>query len=227
MSTKKKIKDYINKGVRKIKHRKGFGVHSPFAYSIITEVIEEKLPYYAYSFMKRVYTSDAPISFKVACLMHRLANRFKSRHILEICCDGGYTAFPLVMVDSRNEILSLADNFVAKASSIRLSALEERAKQVAYIDSLQTVAEDYKADMIVISELPAGMDSTVLYQWLTLHIHPETIVMVKGVRPKQHLEELWDMFCDDDNIEITMDLYDYGLAIRRPRFFKQHYIVSF
>jgi hypothetical protein len=24
-----------------------------------------------------------------------------------------------------------------------------------------------------------------------------------------------------------MDLYDYGLAIRKPRFFKQHYVVAF
>ena len=227
MTTKKKIKDYINKGVRKIKHRKGFGVHSPFAYSIITEVIEEKLPYYAYSSMKRVYTTDAPISFKVACLMHRLANRFKSRHILEICCDGGYSALPLVMVDSRNEIISLADSFIAKASSARLSVLDQRAKQVTYIDSLQAIADDYKADMIVVSEMPAGIDTAAFYQWLTQHIHPETVMLVKGVRPKQRFEELWDMFCDDDNIEITMDLYDYGLAIRRPRFFKQHYIVSF
>lgn len=227
MVTKKKIKDYFNKSVRKLKHRKGFGVHSPFAFAIITEVIEEKNPYYAYSAINRVYTNSSPISFKVASLMLRLANRFKARKILEIKCDGGYTALPLVLVDSRNEILSLADNFSAKAASMRLGAFGQRAKQVTYINSLDAVADDYKADMIILNEKPEGIDIAAFRSWLTSHMHENTAIFVKGVRPKQKLEELWDMLCDDDNIEITMDLYDYGLAIKRPRFFKQHYIVSF
>ena len=37
----------------------------------------------------------------------------------------------------------------------------------------------------------------------------------------------WDEICECDHIEVTMDLYDYGLAIRQPRFFKQHYQVAF
>jgi hypothetical protein len=41
------------------------------------------------------------------------------------------------------------------------------------------------------------------------------------------MEQVWDQLCDREDVEITMDLYDYGLAIRKPRFFKQHYVVAF
>ena len=109
MGAKKKLKEYLSKGVRKLKHRKGFGVHSPFAYSIITEVIEEKLPYYAYRRMQRTYTKQAPVSFKVACLVLRLANRFRCRHAVEIVSDGGYTLLPLVLSDSRLRVTALTD----------------------------------------------------------------------------------------------------------------------
>ena len=36
----------------RFRHRCGYGVHSPFAFSLITDVIYEKMPYYAYSSLK-------------------------------------------------------------------------------------------------------------------------------------------------------------------------------
>ena len=33
---------------RGIRYRKGFGVHSPFVYNLITKVIEERCPYYCF-----------------------------------------------------------------------------------------------------------------------------------------------------------------------------------
>ena len=225
--TAKKIKDYINKSVRRIKHRKGFGVHSPFAYSIITDVIEEKSAYYAYTQMKRSFSSATPISFKVACLLLRLANRFKARKIIEIGCDGGFTLLPLILTDSHNEIVSLAKETEEKTARNILSWLKERVGQVSFVRSLNDVSEDFIADMVIISVLPDGYSKEDLFQWIRSHSHETTIFFVKGIQPKRALETVWDCFCDDDNIEITMDLYDYGLAVRRPRFFKQHYIVAF
>ena len=37
----------------RFRHRCGYGVHSPFAFSLITDVIYEKMPYYAYSSLKK------------------------------------------------------------------------------------------------------------------------------------------------------------------------------
>ena len=38
------------------KHRRGFGVHSLFVFKLITDVIEEKLPYYKFSLIEKVRT---------------------------------------------------------------------------------------------------------------------------------------------------------------------------
>ena len=35
----------------RFRYRCGYGVHSPFAFSLITDVIYEKMPYYAYDLM--------------------------------------------------------------------------------------------------------------------------------------------------------------------------------
>lgn len=36
----------------RFRYRCGYGVHSPFAFSLITDVIYEKMPYYAYFSLK-------------------------------------------------------------------------------------------------------------------------------------------------------------------------------
>ena len=226
----KKLKEYFSLSMRKLRHRKGFGVHSPFAYSIITELIEEKTPYYAYQRMRRTYRDNrkAPVPLKVAYLLFRLANRFRAHEILEIESDGGYTLLPLVLQDSRNRIRSVASDAMRAQFHRDFSWVgEKRQAQVTFTGSLAEFPEDYRPEMVVINDLPAGMSSSELWTWLEAHLPDNGIVWVRGIQPKQHLEELWDYICDCDGISVTMDLYSYGLAIRKPRFYKQHYTVSF
>ena len=111
--TKKKIREYLTKGVRRIKHRKGFGVHSPFAFAIITEVIEEKTPYYAYVTLRRAHAGRPNLPFKVASLLFRLADRFACQHSLVIGNDAGCALLPLMLVDSRSHIYAFSGDSVA------------------------------------------------------------------------------------------------------------------
>lgn len=225
MAAAKKIKEYIDRSMRKIKHRKGYGVHSPFAFDIITQVIEEKLPYYAYKRMQRTYGKQAPMAFKVACLILRLANRFHVRRSLEVGCDGGYTLLPLLLVDHNNMITSVASPEIETQATERLAWTNEHMKQLTFAHSCDEVTE--APDFMMINDIPAGMTEEAFAQWIMDHTHEKTVLLVRYIQPRHRLERVWDMLCDNEDLNITMDLYDYGLAIRRPRFFKQHYTVSF
>ncbi len=240
VASKKKIKDYLKQSMRKLKHRKGYGVHSPFAYSIITEVIEEKLPYYAYRRMQRTFDKQAPIPFKVACLLLRLANRFGCRNVAEVGCDGGYSILPLILTDSRLHVSTLADAATANSTADRLAWLPNRMQQVTFHDNVDQFCNETPFDFIVINSNPfEPLDaqrltpeqrqaaSEQLVQWVMANATDHTLIFVHGIQPRHRLENFWDLLCDRDDVTITMDLYDYGLAILKPRFFKQHYIVSF
>ena len=97
---------------RKIRYRKGYGVHSPFIYNLITKVIEEKTPYYVFedieNFRKELLNSENPFKTLTAketqpknygALLFRLVNFFKCRKILQIGSSTGlmslYLALPL------------------------------------------------------------------------------------------------------------------------------------
>ena len=240
MSAKKKLRDYLSRSVRKIKHRKGFGVHSPFAYSIITEVIEEKLPYYAYRRMNRTYDSKAPIAMKVACLLLRLANRFRVRQVAELCCDGGYSLLPLILTDSRLHVQAyITQDDIAQQVQTRLAWLPSRLPQVSFAKDFDALDAVSPYDMIIVGGNPfdAHLDRPTeeqqaesaarLVDWIMAHAKDDTLIFVRGIQARHRQESFWDLLCDRDDVSITMDLYDYGLAILKPRFFKQHYIVAF
>lgn len=226
MKTQQRVKDYINRGVRKLKHRKGYGVHSPFAFSIITEVIEEKTSYYAYQAMQRCYPSNGPLPFKVACLLHRLANRFKCRRILEVGCDGGYSILPVGLVDSRAQITCIASEEQRLKANQHLSFFKSVLDRTRFLDNLDDLPADFIADMLIVNGLP-NRDHEAFCNWICNHLSDSGIVFVRGIQPGRPQELFWDRLCDYDNLQVTMDMYDYGLAIRRNKFFKQHYIVSF
>lgn len=239
MANPKKLKDYLKLGMRKLKHRKGFGVHSPFAYAIITEVIEEKLPYYAYRRMQRTYDRNSSIPFKVACLLLRLANRFRVRNAAEIGCDGGFSILPLILTDTQLQVRTYASAEAETQAKSRLAWLPARIQQVSFLSQLSDLDAAAPYDMLVINEnpflqtvskpTPEELDASAaqLLDWVMAHVTDNTVIFVHGILPRHRLESFWDSLCDRDDVSITMDLYDFGLAILKPRFFKQHYIVSF
>lgn len=106
----------LRKGVliyRSIRYRKGFGIHSPFVFNLITKVIEERCSYYSFNdielFRKQLLLMEEQITYpdrlqqekkksrpiseiiareairpKHGALLFRLTNHFKSRQILQL-----------------------------------------------------------------------------------------------------------------------------------------------
>ena len=72
MCLKSKIKSFYI-WLKRFRHRKGYGVHSPFAFSFITRVLYEKGEYYNYSLFKRL-PKDKIESDKILKLLFRLVN---------------------------------------------------------------------------------------------------------------------------------------------------------
>lgn len=78
----------IGSWLSRFRHRCGYGVHSPFAFSFITEVVYEKSEYYAYSTIREWYKNKEivhSVRLKDLFLIFRLSNFQKQT----LCCVKG------------------------------------------------------------------------------------------------------------------------------------------
>jgi hypothetical protein len=90
---------------------KGFGVHSPWAYDLIENVINERHPYYAYEdlypFWEKApqYLPQYPQSRDE--LLFRLVNRFNPRFILEVGTGAGVSTGYLASVSRQSRVVTV------------------------------------------------------------------------------------------------------------------------
>ncbi len=118
------------------KHRKGFGIHSPFVFYLVTMVIEEKLPYYRFVQIENLRTlltktkkkirenrdgvenerrildfvRESSISPSYDQLLFRLVNFFKPKNVVEIGDSVGITTLYLATSDTRRPTYTICES---------------------------------------------------------------------------------------------------------------------
>ena len=192
------VKQFCQRKIRKIRHRKGYGVHSPFAYGLITKVIEEKSGYYAYKQIEDLHRTlhDRQNFNKRKCrLLFRLANRFKPRCIIECGSEDGYSTLYLQK----------------GCPTARLFCIEEELDQhLIYLHSLSDASQYQEA-----------------FEKISPHLCEKSIIIIDGIRQEKGIFRVWENFSRNEKIRVTFDLYNLAIAICNPKLNKQNYIVAF
>lgn len=122
-------------------HRKGFGVHSPFVFYLVTKVIEERCPYYKYELVEKVrdallktkkslmvedgeqggmelrsISKEVAGSMKLPSydqLLFRLVNHSKAQYLLEMKSSFGLSTMYMAAPDSRSRIWTMEEGETA------------------------------------------------------------------------------------------------------------------
>jgi hypothetical protein len=178
--------------------RKGYGVHSPFVYDLITEVIEEKRPYYCYGHLKTQYLAlgkrnNKYLSRKEYELLFRMANRFKPAKSLVIADDSGLSA-------------------------LYVTAFSKDARCVSADGSDVRDYGDEKYDLIVCRYFT---QDTVF--GLFEYIKEDTVMIVSGIRNSEVERKLWLSLCGYSKVSVTIDLHNMGFIFFHPKLHKKTY----
>lgn len=220
--------------LKRFRHRKGYGVHSPFAFGLITRVIEEKSPYYKYSELggiRRELLATIPglrlNREKTDRLLFRLVDRMQPETIVEVGTSSGLTTCYL----AAGKESALCHTFDERSVCAPVVGQRFAGKRNICFHR-GTLLPSFQA---VINRLPA-----VDFLYLDEHACSEealeaclakagerSLFVVKGIHRSRGKEAWWRSVAADPRTGITFDLYDVGLIFFDLRKTKQHYVVNF
>jgi hypothetical protein len=180
--------------------RGGYGIHSPFVFDLITNVIEEKRPFYCYKPLSEKYRDFKKINKgvlpkKVYELYFRLTNKFKPKSIF----------------------ISGADAVIA---SDYLTAFSKNVEW--FTGETEDIDIKRKFDLIICGNLPQhSVDK------LFLCANENTLIILSGINKSSAEKRLWREICQSPNVSVTIDLYQTGLIFCNPKLHRKTYIIQF
>lgn len=142
---------------RRYRHSKGFGIHSPFAFRFVLNVLRERNPYYAYSGLAELRHSvivrtrhhlrhPRIISLKNAKLIFRVVNYFNPRQVLQIGTSYGVSSVSILAVSSRIRLV-LCEAHLGDYPVVH-DVLSAYTGQIAQNSNVQDAISRYKEELL-------------------------------------------------------------------------------
>ncbi len=194
----------------RFRYRCGHGVHSPFAFNLITKVIDENTPYYKYKDLIVKQNELAPQrdknwkyeSEKVKRLLFRLVNYAQPDTIV----DAGKIA----------------------ASSLYLKAGKEGVDYISASELSGLFLEaDVPVDFLYLHDYRRPEFVEEVFRICVARTTGKSICIVEGIGYTPQMKALWKRMQQDERAGITFDLYDLGILFFDKTKIKQDYIVNF
>ncbi len=209
---------------RRLFCRRGYGVHSPFVFDLITNVLEESRGYYAYTRLHAAHALAAPhdrLPLRDSRWLFRLANRFHPRRLVIVGTGGGLTPLSLTAYVSSGlhaialeESLTTADTVRTLLHNRTTSPIEVRCG--TYETELSKALTEYgRPDCIVLDITPDRLAS--LFRLCTDYLSDETLLLIRGIHATPLARSTWQtLFCAHPSATVCIDAYMWGIVFFRP-----------
>lgn len=193
--------------LRRFRYRCGYGVHSPFAFDFITNVVYERTQYYKYKELEeeKSGTEDGRTAYepmRVKRLLLRLAN----------------FAHPDTVVDVGTAV-----------DSSRYLKAGRKATNYNRANNLQEMFLEagVPVDMLYVHDWHRPDFVREVFEVCVERTTPSSMFVIAGIGYTPQMRALWKQVRQDGRTGITFDLYDLGIIFFDKKKNKQNYIVNF
>lgn len=191
-------------------HRCGYGVHSPTDFFLITSVIYETLPYYAYHELDaRGFDPKKPhYRTKTNRLLFRLVNHFRPNTLLEVGTGNG--ASSAYMKAARPKMKAV---LVDEAHTEReIARLRKELKALGRVDFVH---------------LGFTVNFMEVFEEIYPYLHSGSCMVVGFINESEPKKAWWKEVLADERVKVTFDLYQVAILLFDEGRFKENHIVNF
>jgi predicted O-methyltransferase YrrM len=231
---------------RKLRYRKGYGVHSPFVYSLITKVIEEKASFYAFdeieklrkemiaerTFLSRLTLRETQHR-NYGALLFRIVNFFKCRTVLQIGGSSGIMSLYLAMASPRNCHCYVLERRPHLMEQVKIFADAQALNGLHFIEgdytkNLKTVFAALKqVDLLFINDSSACPDIEQMLVSFDSFIYAKTVLVVNNIVKDNKMRALWQKIKKHPHSRACIDLYVLGIVFFDDKLPKKNYKTYF
>lgn len=194
------------------RHRSGgFGIHSPFAFNFVLNVLRERLPYYAYdellsqrslvaASVKKYKRHPAVISYKNAKMLFRITNYFKPHCILQVGIDYGIATAATLLPDSRSTCNLHAPQ--PSRFAVAQQVLQPFEQRIATHALLAEAVDSYANQIAVTDQQPFAVVNSIdndhdlpvlrkhIFDWFDNF--DEAVIIIRNIDTNRRMKLLWN-----------------------------------
>lgn len=237
----------------KAKHRRGFGIHSPSLFYLITNVIEENLQYYKYGLVEQVRAILKKSGLKInvggkvmtleeiikrdckpkhlSQMLMRLAVHYKPKNILEIGTSLGLSTMYIAAADSRSKIVTIEqEKEIADQNVKNFKRAGFQNIEMICGDAVGELGNALKrldsVDMLYIDISDADKAMRVFNETKE-RLAKKSFCVIGDIHESDEKEELWNKLKEDNVVRVSLDIFDFGLLIIDDELQKEHFMLLY
>ncbi|MDR2534121.1 MAG: SAM-dependent methyltransferase [Tannerellaceae bacterium] len=240
---------------RRLLHRKGFGIHSPFVFDLATKVIGERYPFYCFGEiegLRRKFLSDDTrlastakqrrartvarlvanegIRPRKGELLFRLVNFLKPQTVLQVGSTVGFSTLYLSSYSPDVKCVSIEKPSEYAAVSQRVYAGARNAVEHHvgdYEQILPAVLKTLGRVDFVYFNLWREPNPSELFDICMEYRTRQSAFVFEGICRNRRMHKLWKQIRENQHVTATIDLLSIGIAFVDPNLFKHNYRTCF
>lgn len=244
---------YLKNYVRYVfcsRHWRGYGIHSPFVFELVTKVIEEKLPYYKYGLVEKVrkiYLASSKtlpsgmvpdlcrqlsMDPSHAQVMFRLVNKFKPKNVVETGMGMGITSMYLAAPDSRINMVTVgkdqpladfATSYIRKAGfqNVKVEVGDTMKRLPEVLGTMESL------DFLYLGDCSDAGDVESRLNLCLPKMGEKSVLVLCGIYENESMTEAWRRIQAMEKVRVTLDLFKYGLVFFDGKLQKEDYYLRY